>query len=117
MKFVHCQLRRAVEVFPLATATTPAVPTVTAALRAPDSAVRLPCLPGLRRRRRCAGDPASVQYPKSSAPPYHPYPVKPPFRVVAEAEWRNRTEIHQIVWPQMEAQCLSYSVEYYNLVW
>ena len=33
MKFVHYPLRRAAEVFPLAMATTPAVPTVTAALR------------------------------------------------------------------------------------
>ena len=33
----------------------------------------------------------------------------------SQQKWVS-TEIHQIVWPQMEAQCLSYSVEYYNLV-
>src|SRR6185437_2236049 len=36
--------------------------------RAPDWAVRLPYLPGLRHRKETTGDPAPVQYPKSFAP-------------------------------------------------
>src|SRR6185312_10957025 len=80
--------------------------------RAPDWAVRLPYLPGLRHRKETTGDPAPVQYPKSFAPTYHPYPVKPPFEHWASQKKWGSTEIHQIVWPQMEVNAQACTIPF-----